>query len=191
MCNVRLKFKGLSQILGSDNLVLAVLVDVAEQRQLVIPCDRHQAYQIRLRMDPNMLKERNDLLPEVLAELMPFSFLLTYRFEIYALHEGKYMSCLRNTETGEKKNIRCTDGILLSLITGMEIYADRGLMTKQSAEYNPNFTQMAVPVNVITDKMLEESLRKAIENENYELASSLRDELKKRHPKGDKPETNS
>ena len=29
MCNVRLKFKGLSQILGSDNLVLAVLVDVA------------------------------------------------------------------------------------------------------------------------------------------------------------------
>ena len=50
MCNVRLKFKGLSQILGSDNLVLAVLVDVAEQRQLVIPCDRHQAYQIRLRM---------------------------------------------------------------------------------------------------------------------------------------------
>lgn len=187
MCNVRLKFKGLSQILGSDNLVLAVLVDVAEQRQLVIPCDRHQAYQIRLRMDPNMLKERNDLLPEVLAELMPFSFLLTYRFEIYALHEGKYMSCLRNTETGEKKNIRCTDGILLSLITGMEIYADRGLMTKQSAEYNPNFTQMAVPVNVITDKMLEESLRKAIENENYELASSLRDELKKRHPKGDKP----
>ena len=131
MCNVRLKFKGLSQILGSDNLVLAVLVDVAEQRQLVIPCDRHQAYQIRLRMDPNMIKERNDLLPEVLAELMPFSFLLTYRFEIYALHEGKYMSCLRNTETGEKKNIRCTDGILLSLITGMEIYADRGLMTKQ------------------------------------------------------------
>ena len=97
MCNVRLKFKGLSQILGSDNLVLAVLVDVAEQRQLVIPCDRHQAYQIRLRMDPNMIKERNDLLPEVLAELMPFSFLLTYRFEIYALHEGKYMSCLRNT----------------------------------------------------------------------------------------------
>lgn len=85
MCNVRLKFKGLSQILGSDNLVLAVLVDVAEQRQLVIPCDRHQAYQIRLRMDPNMIKERNDLLPEVLAELMPFSFLLTYRFEIYAL----------------------------------------------------------------------------------------------------------
>lgn len=74
MCNVRLKFKGLSQILGSDNLVLAVLVDVAEQRQLVIPCDRHQAYQIRLRMDPNMLKERNDLLPEVLAELMPFHF---------------------------------------------------------------------------------------------------------------------
>lgn len=72
----------------------------------------------------------------------------------------------------------------------MEIYADHGLMTKQSAEYNPNFTQMAVPVNVITDKMLEESLRKAIENENYELASSLRDELKKRHPKGDKPETN-
>ena len=55
MCNVRLKFKGLSQILGSDNLVLAVLVDVAEQRQLVIACDRHEVSQIRVRSGPDMI----------------------------------------------------------------------------------------------------------------------------------------
>ncbi len=187
MCYVKLKFKGLSQILGSDNLVLAVLVDEAEKRQLVIPCDRHQAYQLRLRMDPNMIQERRKLLPEVLAELMPLSFAADYRLEIYALHEGKYLSCLRNTETGEKVDIRCTDGILLSLVTGIQIFVDFKLMTLQSAEYNSNFTQMAVPVNVVTDKMLEESLRIAIENENYEMASSLRDELKKRHPEGGKP----
>lgn len=187
MCYVKLKFKGLSQILGSDNLVLAVLVDEAEKRQLVIPCDRHQAYQLRLRMDPNMIQERRKLLPEVLAELMPLSFAADYSLEIYALHEGKYLSCLRNTETGEKVDIRCTDGILLSLVTGIQIFVDFKLMTLQSAEYNSNFTQMAVPVNVVTDKMLEESLRIAIENENYEMASSLRDELKKRHPEGGKP----
>ena len=138
-------------------------------------------------MDPNMIQERRKLLPEVLAELMPLSFAADYRLEIYALHEGKYLSCLRNTETGEKVDIRCTDGILLSLVTGIQIFVDFKLMTLQSAEYNSNFTQMAVPVNVVTDKMLEESLRIAIENENYEMASSLRDELKKRHPEGGKP----
>ena len=61
-------------------------------------------------------------------------------------------------------------------------------MGKQSAEYHAGYVQMPVPVNVITDKMLEDSLRKAIDNENYELASNLRDELKKRHPDTDKPD---
>ena len=40
---------------------------------------------------------------------------------------------------------------------------------------------MALPVNTITDDMLKSALEKAIQEENYELASHLRDEMKRRN----------
>jgi protein-arginine kinase activator protein McsA len=39
---------------------------------------------------------------------------------------------------------------------------------------------MQMPINGISEEMLEEALKKAIENENYEMASHLRDELNRR-----------
>ena len=39
---------------------------------------------------------------------------------------------------------------------------------------------MAIPYNALTDKMLEDALEKAIELERYEMASTIRDELKRR-----------
>nr|WP_294726579.1 UvrB/UvrC motif-containing protein [Prevotella sp.] len=188
MSYVKLKVKGLSQILGSDNLMLVMLVDEAEKRQLVVPCDHQQAYQLRLRMEHHQVVNTKHLLPEILIDLLPPSIKSKLRVEIFGLQEGKYLSCLHDMETDEKKEIRCTDGILFSIINKIPIYIDADLMGKQSAEYHAGYVQMPVPVNVITDKMLEDSLRKAIDNENYELASNLRDELKKRHPDTDKPD---
>ena len=39
---------------------------------------------------------------------------------------------------------------------------------------------MTLPLNALNENMLELSLDKAIEGENYELASLLRDEIKRR-----------
>ena len=39
---------------------------------------------------------------------------------------------------------------------------------------------MKIPVNALTDEMLSSALAKAVEDENYELATHLRDEINRR-----------
>jgi protein-arginine kinase activator protein McsA len=39
---------------------------------------------------------------------------------------------------------------------------------------------MSLPINVISDEMLKSALDKAIKDEDYEMASHLRDEMKRR-----------
>ena len=59
-------------------------------------------------------------------------------------------------------------------------------MNRQSLPYNQASPSMALPVNVLTIEMLEEALNKAIKDENYELASTLKMEIERR--KNVKPE---
>ena len=70
----------------------------------------------------------------------------------------------------------------------MPIYATREVMQSQSAPYVKNAVRVPLPINVLSDKMIEEALEKAIQSEDYEMASSLRDELKKRHSDHQQPD---
>ena len=53
-------------------------------------------------------------------------------------------------------------------------------MSKQCAPYVKEAQGVAIPVNTISTDMLKDALAKAIEEEKYELASHLRDELRRR-----------
>ena len=54
-------------------------------------------------------------------------------------------------------------------------------MKKQSVRYVQDARGMSIPVNTLTDEMLRRALDKAVEDEHYELASQLRDEMKRRN----------
>ena len=53
-------------------------------------------------------------------------------------------------------------------------------MMRQSVRYSANANGMAIPINALSDSMLKKSMENAIADENYELASYLRDEINKR-----------
>ena len=53
-------------------------------------------------------------------------------------------------------------------------------MLKQSSPYSENQMQMPIPINSLDTKKLQEELDKAINSENYRLASHLKEELDKR-----------
>ena len=83
--------------------------------------------------------------------------------------------------------IRASDAILLAQIAQLEVFMEERLFMRQSVPYELGKSKVALPLNALTSEMLEEALQRAIENENYELASNLRDELNRR--KENKDET--
>ncbi len=184
---IRLQIKGLSKVMGSNELVLVMLIDPATSRQLVVPCDEHMGYQLRMRMDASLHSHTEELLPEVLTDMFLKNVNLSehYRFVICGINKGKYLGHLEDVQTGERKPIRCSDGILLSLVAPVPIFVDAALLKAHAVHEDGEMVQIPLPVDVVTDDMLQTSLKHAIETEDYEMASSLRDELRKRHDRKD------
>ena len=87
---------------------------------------------------------------------------------------------LVNTETYQPLSMRASDAILLHVISHIPLFASLQLMKRQAVPVMPGTAAMAIPYNALTDKMLEDALKKAIELERYEMASTIRDELKRR-----------
>ena len=85
-----------------------------------------------------------------------------------------------NADTLDYTPIRASDAVLLSMVADIPIFISETLMRQQSVEYTGKKTGVTVPINAISIPMLEESLKKAIDSENYEMASKLRDEINKR-----------
>ena len=178
MERIRLKFKSISEIVGSDEIGLLILTDEAETRQLAVPCDKAMLREFGLRLNHASVVGR--LLPEVLWHVVAMQTDLQFEVLITDIIEGQYRALLVNTDTQEPVAIRMSDAVLLAYIAHLPIFIDAELMAKQSVPYDGSARGVAIPVNTISTEMLKEALERAIEEEKYELASHLRDELRRR-----------
>lgn len=169
---IKLHYKSISEVVGVDEVGLITLLDDLEQRQLNIVCDKFVVNQIQLR----------DMGQSIEALLSLFQPEQEPPFEIFisAIDGGEYIAELRMGQTDHVVKLRATDAVLLSVITQQPILIDDQLMIFQSVPYQAHSKSMALPINTLTSKMIKKSLEKAIEEENYELASQLRDELNSR-----------
>lgn len=176
---VRLKYKSISEIVGSDDLGILCLMNESETLLLSIVCDRSTIEQFRMHtLDLNI---KDKLLPEVLWKVISQVSDAHYNILINDLDDGQYKSFICNESTKEQFPIRVSDAILLAVIAKLPIYIDALLMDKQSVPCDRvNGNRMSIPVNVISQDMLQVALDKAIKNEDYEQASKLRDEISKR-----------
>ncbi|WP_077195739.1 UvrB/UvrC motif-containing protein [Prevotella ihumii] len=174
----KLVFKGVTEIVGGSNMGLLILTDSNEKRQIAIVCDKTIEEQINLRLAQVPIK--NILLPEVLCSVNPDMNSENYELFFNSISGGQYKVVLFNKITLEMTPIRASDAILLANIANLEIFMDDKLFLKQSVSYADGKNKIALPVNALSTPMLKTALEKAIENENFELASNLRDELQKR-----------
>ena len=178
---LRLIFKNVSEIVGNEEIGLLVLTDEAEKRQLTIPCDKAMLIQFGIRL--NHLPITGKLLPEVLWQIIDMQTNFRYEIIIDDIVNGKYRALLYNIDTLEPIVLRASDAVLFSYISKTPIYIETSLMEKQSVPYNSLSSGISLPVNVLEDEMLKEALNRAIKDENYELASHLRDEIQRRKDK--------
>lgn len=180
MNKIKLVFRGISEIIGDTEMGIIVLTDTSSVRQLSIVCDKHMEEEFSLRIAKTPVA--NKLLPEVLCHTL-WSMDAISQFEVIItdIIDGQYRASLVNTATMDMTAIRASDGVLLSYISDIPLYIEEKLMMRQSVPFREDARGMSIPVNSISEEMLQQALDRAVSEENYELASYLRDEMKRRN----------
>ena len=93
MNRVKLIFKSISEIVGTTDIGLLVLVYEQEERQIVVTCDKQMIYQLQLRMQKKMAT--TNLLPEVLmCQLKASADEKQFEIMIVDLVDGQYHALL-------------------------------------------------------------------------------------------------
>lgn len=165
----------MQQIAGSEELSVILLTDEARRRVLSVVCDGDMTRQLLLRLKGNASVNRT-MLPEALLQLLPSK----YEMMIVGVYDGQYQVMLMDIESGNSVRVRTSDAVLLSIISYIPIYIEERLMERQSIPYDENATGVAIPINSMDTPRLKAALKNAVEEENYELASQLRDEIRRR-----------
>lgn len=176
---IRIKVKGLSIVTEVEDQSLLMLVDEDEKRLLTIFCDNTMRKQIEMRLSPNPVN--NTFLPEVLATVITKQLGVKMEIIINDVHEGVYRAALTNKETFQQRSMRASDAILLHMACpDIPLYASYHIMIHQSVPFNKDSNGVALPFNALSSQLLQKALEKAISEEDYEVASRIRDELKNR-----------
>ena len=86
-----------------------------------------------------------------------------------------------NSDTGLEVNVPASlpDGVLLAISSNIPVKMERKLF-EDASSINNDENRIRVPLNLLPRKVVESRLAKAVEEENYEMASLLRDELIRR-----------
>ena len=168
-----LKFYTLQQVTGTHEASVIILTDELKQRALSVVCDQAVAQQFAIRANNEMSRL---MLPEALLQLIGHH----YEMLIVGLYDGQYQVLLMDLDSNHSVRIRLSDAVLLSVISDFPLYIEDRLMQQQSAPFDENTNQVAIPINTMDAESLQSALERAVEAENYELASHLRDEIKSR-----------
>ena len=166
MEKTRLKYNNVSEIVGAAGIGLIVLTDEEKTRQISITCDEDMVRAFSLRMAH--VPETNRLLAEATGRL----FIETgHQLEvyIYSLNDGQYRTLLMDNDSKAVSNIRASD---------------TALFQSQSTPFSAGTTnRMSLPINALSDEMLQMALDKSIKDEDYKMAEYLNEELKRRKKK--------
>lgn len=71
------------------------------------------------------------------------------------------------------------EAIVATLEKNKSIWVDKAMYERQ-IKFNPSDQSMALPITAMNKELLENALQSAVKEDNFELASILRDELNKR-----------
>ena len=178
---IRLRFVSVSEIVGTNDLALMILADEQYERQISIVCSRPMALQLDIRTNKLPIADR--MLPEVLSKLIAEQTDLRFYMFINDVSDGQYDAMIVNADTFETMPIRVSDAVLLSVAGNIPLYIDEQLMMRQSVPYLKPSNEMRVPLpmNTMSVEMLDKAIERAISEENYEQASLLTEERKRRN----------
>ena len=179
MKEIELKIHDMSTTLYPADAYALVLEEVDGGRKLPVIIGHLEAQAIKVMMvkyqTPRPLT--HDLFPALTMQLG----IVLKKILIYKVKEGVFYSYLYFDKDGEeiKVDSRTSDAVALALRYRCPMYTIESIMDSEHL-HDMGEGRFSVPISSVSLQMLEEALEKAIEKEEYEQASQLRDEIRKR-----------
>ena len=191
MEKIKLKYMGIQLMVNNTDIGIISLVDESETRHLSIVCDKFTKFQFDLRSGLANTEEEHvqaigenagrTLLPEALMGIISYMTDLKLCVVVTNVVDGIYRAVIEDERTGTTFPVKATEGVLLTLVNKhVPLYAEKRLWQYQSVPLKKGQPGVAIPINSLTKEMLEASLEKAIENEEYETAKHIKEELDRR-----------
>lgn len=175
MNKILLKFESIQQVVGAEDMAVIIMTDPNRQKALSVVCDVDMMRQLQMRLKgPRDLKRT--LLPEVLSRMLDS----TYELLVLSIYNGQYQVLLMDMNSGHTERVRMSDAVLLSIISKIPLYIEESLMKQQCFTFDESSEGVSIPINVMDVPKLKLALDHAVEVEDYELASQIRDEIKRR-----------
>ena len=179
---VELKIHDMSTTLYPADAYALVLEEVDGGRKLPIIIGQQEAQAIKVMMvkyhPPRPLT--HDLFPTLTMHLGA----TLEQIVIYKAKDGVFYSYLYFDKEEEEIKIdaRTSDAVALALRYKCPMYTTQSIMESEHL-HDMGEGKFSVPISSVSLQMLEEALQSAIDKEEYEQASQLRDEIRKRKEK--------
>ena len=179
---IELKIHDMSSTLYPADAYALVLEEVDGGRKLPIIIGHQEAQAIKVMMlkyqPPRPLT--HDLFRTLTLQLGA----TLKQIVIYKAKDGVFYSYLYFDKEGEEIKIdaRTSDAVALALRYKCPMYTTKDIMDIEHL-HDMGEGKFSVPITSVSMQMLEEALQSAIDKEQYELASQLRDEIRKRKEK--------
>ena len=177
----KLIYKGIFSIPEADDVCLITLTDEGEKRALYIVLEKEVANEIKIH--EKMMEDADCQLVDVFSKVLKDEGAVHYRIVFEGILNQGLKAKLVNTITDASYDIRPEMAVLLSLKSDFEMCTSLDVLQKFSTPYNKNMMSVALPIMSLPDSLLHKALEKAVEEENYEGASFIRDEMKRRSGK--------
>lgn len=176
---VELKIHDMSTTLYPADAYALVLEEVDGGRKLPIIIGHLEAQAIKVMMVKYV--PPRPLTHDLFLKLTTHLGAMLTKIVIYKAKDGIFYSYLYLDKDGEEIRIdsRTSDAVALALRFKCPMYTTEDIMESEHLN-DLGEGKFSVPISSVSMQMLEEALKSAIEKEEYEQASQLRDEIRKR-----------
>lgn len=196
MNKIRLEIFGLSYSQTQSGAYALVLSEVGGVRRLPIIIGGFEAQAIAIELEK--MKPSRPLTHDLFKSLAIEFAIQVKEIFIYKLQEGIFYAKIICEGNGEYKEIdaRTSDAIAIGVRFSCPIYttesilSSSGILMDESSQLlssddsddsdDDSMADLANPFHARTTEELQDMLTEALDNEDYELASQIRDEINKR-----------
>ena len=176
---IKLKVFGLTRGTMHENMYILVLQEALGDRKIPIMIGSTEAQAIALKT--RHVPMERPMLQDLFKKLTDSYDIELRDVYIYKVEDGVYYSYLEFVKDGVETAIdaRSSDAVALALTYDCPIYTSDTLIGSQYMRENRRGS-MSIPINTLDIQALQEALDRAVKEENYEMASMLRDEINRR-----------